>query len=204
MDGIARIWQSYKLPLILGSVSLFLIIVSLITLVKSTQVADPILFSSSVINQASASANIDNIFVDVEGAVVKPGLYQLSKSSRVEDAIAKAGGLSSEANLTQIAKTINRAARLSDGAKLYFPKTGDTSLSQSSSGLNSPGNTGDEFFLVNINSASQTQLEALPGIGPSTAQKIINNRPYQTLEELVSKKALGQSLFSKLKDQLTL
>ena len=58
--------------------------------------------------------------------------------------------------------------------------------------------------LININSASQTELEALPGVGPVTAGKIIDGRPYQTLEELKSKKAVGNALFEKIKDKLTI
>lgn len=57
---------------------------------------------------------------------------------------------------------------------------------------------------VSVNSALAEDLEALPGIGPVTAKKVIDNRPYQTLEDLVNKKAMGQALFNKLKDQLTL
>jgi competence protein ComEA len=105
-----------------------------------------------------------------------------------------------------IARTINRAAKLSDGAKLYFPLLGDPSaavgqpLSAGSLGSIAP-NVPNPF---NINTASESELEALSGIGPVTAGKIIAGRPYMRLEELVEKKVLSQSLFTKLNGQLAL
>jgi competence protein ComEA len=130
--------------------------------------------------------------------VVNPGVYELPGRSRVEDAIVAAGGLTSEADEERIALTLNRAANLVDGAKLYIPKTGESTAPVTSYNLES------QSPLVHINFASQSELEALPGVGPVTAQKIIAGRPYQTLDELVSKKAVGQSLFEKIKPQLAL
>lgn len=63
---------------------------------------------------------------------------------------------------------------------------------------------GSDAMLISINSASQFELELLPGVGPVTAQKIIDNRPYETLEELVIKKAVGQKLFEKIKQYVSL
>lgn len=183
----AAIWKAYKIPIILGSISLLCIAISLTLLIKFYQSADPIEFSQ----EASPSEIL--LAVDIEGAVINPGVYQLPAGARVEDAIAVAGGLSDEADEERIAGSINRAAKLSDGAKLYIPKKGDAA---------SP--VGDLGNLLNINSASASDLEALPGIGLVTAKKIIDGRPYQTLEELVSKKAISQSLFEKLKEQLSL
>lgn len=195
-----QIWQVWKVPIIVGILSLILIATSVILLIKSTQTTAPIEFSSDkIINQASDSAKQNSLIaVDVEGAVVNPGLYQLPSGSRVEEAIIAAGGLSEEADEVKISKSINRAAKLVDGAKLYFPKIGEK---ESIGDLGNPSNLGD---LANINSASKSELEALPGIGPVTAQKIIDGRPYQTLEELVSRKVVGSSLFEKIKEKLTL
>lgn len=201
----ASVWQGYKVPIILGSVSLLCIAVSFALMVKSYQSDAPIQFSSDaagVLSESSSSSQM-LIAVDVEGAVAKPGLYKLPMGSRVEDAIAFAGGLSADADTDRIASSVNRASKISDGAKLYIPKKGDevTRVSISSSDPNTLGTFGQT---VNINAASQSELEALPGIGPVTAKKIISGRPYQTLEELVAKKAMSQSLFDKLRNELSL
>lgn len=203
---IGDVWSVYKIPIILGSISLLCIAISLTLLFKSYQTAAPIEFSSpaEVLTKESTLSAVLGITFDIEGAVVQPGVYQLPLGSRIEDAIGVSGGLSREADMDRIAASINRAAKITDGAKIYIPKIGD---SQNSTVFISTANTDKAALtsgLININTATTTQLESLPGVGPVTAKKIIDNRPYQTIEELVAKKALGQSLFDKLKDQMTL
>lgn len=174
-----------------------MIATSLILLVRSVQTTTPIVFS----DEASVAGVLSGtIQIDIEGAVVNPGVYELPAGSRVENAIVTAGGLSEEADEELLAKTVNRAAKVVDGGKIYIPIKGESSTLYDVSGNSS----GSLERLVNINSASQSELEALPGVGPVTAGKIIFNRPYQTLEELISKKAVGQSLFEKIKPQLAL
>lgn len=201
---ILKFWQLWKVPIFIGIFSLFLIITSIILLVKSSQSSVPIEFSSEkVSSQATESAKkISLISIDVEGAVVNPGLYQLPTGSRVEEAIAAAGGLSDEADEQKISQTINRASKLVDGGKIYIPKIG--SLDDRTMGRSEEVGKISGLETININTATLNQLDTLSGVGPVTAQKIIDNRPYQTLEELVSKKAMGQALYEKLKDKLTL
>ena len=189
MDA-AAVLRNYKIPILLGGISIVSIILSIVLLVKSTYTATPIQFSSDT-TEASRSATIT---VDIEGAVVNPGVYTLPAGSRVEDAITAAGGLESDADEELFAKTMNRAMKLVDGGKIYVP-------SLSSSSLSTLGTVGN---LVSVNTASQSELESLPGIGPVTAQKIIADRPYQTLEELIGKKAVGTALFEKIKDKISL
>lgn len=194
-----RIWQEYKIPILLGLGSIISIVSALIVLLKSFQSTTPITFE----NEASGSSVLgQTIAIDIEGAVNKTGVYQLTSGARVEDAIVAAGGLSEDADLERISSSVNRAAKLSDGAKLYIPRKGDSSGSVGGGQYTTSHMSG--VASVAINSASQSQLEALAGIGPVTAQKIIDGRPYQTLEELVTRKILFQSTFDKLKDQLTL
>lgn len=206
---LARVWKTYKAPIILGSGSILFIVISLTILIKSTQINTPITFSRSS-DEASGSGQGSTIVVDIAGAVRKPGVYPLSFGSRVEDAIAAAGGLSDDVDGDRLAKVVNRAAKLSDGAKLYIPKVGDTQTSRNSMTGQGPvsGETSHNIITglnpVSINAASQSELEALSGIGPATAKKIISGRPYTSLEELVTKKAIGQAAFDKLKGQLTL
>lgn len=139
------------------------------------------------------------ITVDVEGGVTKPGVYQLDSGSRVQDVLIKAGGLASDADRKVIAKTINLAQVLADGVKIYFPRVGDAAPV---SGENGGGSVAGAST-VNVNTATESDLDALPGIGPVTAGKIIAGRPYQAVEDLLQKKILSQSVFDKVRDQLS-
>jgi competence protein ComEA len=190
---VPEILRAYKTPMLFGGISILAIVVSVVLLVKSTQTgATPIEFSSDSV-EASNSAVLT---VDVEGAVTNPGVYTLPAGSRVDDALASAGGLGTNADEILFAKTINRAAKITDGAKVYIPEIG---VDQTSHNISTTQNG-----LVSVNFATLAQLDVLPGVGPVTAQKIIDNRPYQSLEDLVTKKAIGPSLYEKLKDSLSL
>lgn len=155
--------------------------------------------STAIVSPASTK----KIVIDVEGAVEKPGIYTLASESREQDAITAAGGLSPKADNASIAKEMNMAAKLSDGMKLYVPFVGDTSAGsvQGSQDLMVQGAaTGS----ISVNSANESQLDSLPGVGSVTATKIIQNRPYASLDELVSKKAVSKSTFDKIKDLISL
>lgn len=186
----------YRLPILLGGVSLLCIAFSLIIFVKSYERAAPIRFSSDQ-QQASVAGVVTDrtVVVDIEGAVNRPGVYELPHESRVRDAIEKAGGFSSDVDMDAVSRSLNQAAVISDGAKIFVPKVGESSTSET---------VGSVSMGINVNAASQSELESLSGVGPVTAGKIISGRPYMRLEELVEKKAMSQSLFDKLKDQLTL
>jgi competence protein ComEA len=139
-----------------------------------------------------------SIVVDIEGAVTKPGVYTLPADARVQDSLIAAGGLSSDADRKGIAKLFNMAAKLTDGGKLYFPFVGESVQTAS---VGTTGQVaGASTSIVNLNTASEAELDGLPGIGQVTAQKIITNRPYQTVDELTSKKVVTASVFAKIKD----
>ncbi len=198
--SLSEFWSYFKFPIVLGVICIICIALSISLFIKSYQYSEPIQFSSSQADESTDSTQSAqlSITIDVEGAVNHPGVYLLPEASRVEDAISKAGGLATSADVETISKTINRAAKLTDGAKLYFPKVGEKGAQSGETVMGSATST------VNINTASSEELEKLSGVGPATAKKIIDNRPYQTLEELVSKNALGQTLFERLKGQLAL
>lgn len=193
----APLWRLYRLPIMFGGLSLFFLIIAFVLLIKTTQISEPIRFHDEK-NQGSESGALGRtVTVDIGGAVNNPGVYTLEEGKRIEDAIIAAGGLSSEADNDKISIDINRAALLLDGAKLYIPKKGESQTVGTS-------NNAQKTISVNINTASEKELDTLPGIGEVTAQKIISGRPYQTLEELVSRKIMSQSVFEKIKTQLTL
>lgn len=155
------------------------------------------------------------IAVHVVGAVPRPGLYEFAEGARVQDAIDAAGGLLSSANVD----TINLAALLEDGQQLNIPyRTGQEPSGQSSSngdeGLFLPGATeepGDtdsgDNELVNINTASLEELDSLPGIGPTIAQRIIDyrdeNGPFAVIEDILNVSGIGPSTFDQIKDLIT-
>lgn len=161
--------------------------------------------------QESATDSAALIRVDVAGAVLRPGVYSVPAGSRINDAIAAALGLTDQADSQWIERNLNRAAKLVDGGKVYIPEKetgisdpnqrGQTVVMGISTQSDSLYHAGD---LLNINSADQSALEGLPGVGPVTAQKIISGRPYQAIEELKTKKILGSAAFEKIKNLLTL
>lgn len=184
--------EQFKLPIGLSVVGIVLIIGGVLA---SGLTKHP---STSSVPKESLVQNQKQISVDVSGAVNKPGVYQLPDGSRVEDAIKAAGGFSEQSNSEYISKYLNMAQKLSDGTKVYVPfigEEGGVSGGSVVAGVKAVAK-------VNINTAGQTELEALPGIGPVTASKIISDRPYGSLEELSSKKVVSKSVFEKIKDQL--
>jgi len=143
---------------------------------------------------------LKEIVIDVEGAVLKPGIYSIPVESREEDAIKAAGGLSPRADRGVIARSMNMAAKVSDGMKLYLPFVGEQPVTSAGD----QGVQGTSVSAISINSASESQLDSLPGIGPVTAGKIITNRPYSSVGELLSKKSVTSSVYDKIKDLVTL
>lgn len=142
---------------------------------------------------------IEEIVVDVSGAVIKPGVYVLESNMRMNDAVIAAGGLSADADREYIARSMNMASGLVDGQKVYIPIMGENEpveiISEAvvSDNLVSSG-------LVGLNSGSQSELDSLPGVGPATIEKIVDGRPYTTVEELLSKDILGKATYEKVKD----
>ena len=135
------------------------------------------------------------IVVDVDGAVVNPGVYRLSGDLRVGDAVGAAGGLRADADSSRV----NLAAKISDGQKVYVPAKQEQVISEKGEAISQQSSS-----LVSINSASEGELDALPAVGPVTAGKIINGRPYSTVDELLSKKAVTKSVFEKIKGLISL
>jgi len=139
------------------------------------------------------------VVVDVEGAVLHPGIIELPAASRVADAVEAAGGYSAEADLAAAAAQVNLAASLRDGQQIVVPVIGATSVGGGAG--NGAGG------LVDLNSASPDELDALPGIGPVSVEKIVaarEERPFATLEELVTRKVLTNAQVDKIRDLVTL
>ncbi len=148
-----------------------------------------------------------NIIVDIAGAVNSPNVAKLKEGSRVYEAIQAVGGLTQEADTT----SINMAAILQDGEKIYVPRRGEMPPVNTTSTL---GNNVGTFNpststngKVNINTATIDQLQTLNGVGPSTAQKIIDHRTqngaFRTTEDLKNVSGIGDKTFEKFKENIT-
>lgn len=131
------------------------------------------------------------LVVHVVGAVRRPGLYRLPAGSRVADALARAGGPTRRADTT----LVNLAAPLADGVQVVVPRRG-----QAASGAG--GGAGVAGGPVHLNSATAADLDALPGIGPVTAQKILDYRaqhgPFSSLEDLDAIPGIGPARIEQL------
>lgn len=177
-------------------------------------------------NQEQVSEEAEKIYVYVTGQVNIPGVVILNKGSRIADAINAAGGTTSKANTTKI----NLVYVLEDGMKVNVPSNDDlkkdsnfeyitkdsgegagdaNNLNTDSNSSGTSSNTKRERIssIVNINTATQTELETLPGIGPSTALKIINyrkeNGKFSSIEDLKNVNGIGDNKFEALKKYIT-
>jgi competence protein ComEA len=159
--------------------------------------APPIIIDNSLVQPG--------IVVDLRGEVVKPGVYELPAGSRLDDAIVAAGGLTADADLTQL----NLAARLQDGsvvtvsgtAALASTGTSEDGVPTDSASGSSPG------ALINLNTANAKELESLPGVGEVTAGRIIDyrevNGPYRSIDDLVHVQGISTRTISELRDFVT-
>jgi competence protein ComEA len=141
--------------------------------------------------------------VHVSGEVLQPGVYELSPGGIVQDAIEAAGGPAPNADLD----CINLALELKDQQKVYVPCQGEMAPPPPLSG-GGPGNGGTaEMSPLNINTATTTELERLPGIGPTLAQRIVEyrqaNGPFVTVEDIQEVCGIGRATFEDLKDLIT-
>lgn len=168
--------------------------------------------------QLAAPPTPPALVVYIVGAVAQPGVYNLPAGSRVQDAIQAAGGLSAQAN----SQGINLAAPLRDGIQLTVPEVGtqvvqtdgqpDTPVSDENSKLPSRSQsltlpTPTIRFPININTASLEELDQLPGVGLVIAQRIIDyreaNGPFPTKEAIMEVKGIGETIFERIKDLIT-
>ena len=148
----------------------------------------------------------ETVVVDVSGAVASPSVVELEAGSRVVDAIEAAGGLTEDADIS----SLNRAAVLTDGEKIYVPAEGEevdeATTSSSSSSSSSSESSSDTTELVNINTADADELDTLPGVGPVTAEAIIEDReangPFTSIEDIMRVSGIGEAKFADMQDYI--
>lgn len=157
-------------------------------------------------DQAALTSEPNAIVVHVDGAVASPGVYELAIASpRVRDAVDAAGGLAQGADTS----SMNLALPLGDGQKVHVPFEGEAAGAEadSSGGDAVVGSVSSSMpSLVNINSATAEELDSLPGVGPSTAAAIVEDRdangPFSSVEDLMRVSGIGEKKFAKLRDHI--
>ena len=143
------------------------------------------------------------LVVDVSGAVVNPGVYTLAEGSRVGEVLVAAGGLAADADREWVAATLNLAEAVTDGEKIYVPANQQIGESASQQDQQISASAGQKSAKVNINTASEAELDNLWGIGPSRATAIVAGRPYAATDEIVAKAGIPQSVYDKIKDAIS-
>lgn len=155
----------------------------------------------AAVNQAKP----ETIMVDVKGAVVNPGVYEAKIGDRVIDIIQLAGGLLENADKNQI----NFAMKVADEMVLYLPVLGEQSVENKSEApvTGSFATASSDEGKVNLNTASETELQTLTGIGPSKAAAILEYREtngrFREIEQLMEISGIGEKTFEKLKEEVT-
>ena len=159
----------------------------------------------------SVSSSPEAVVVDLSGAVINPGVYKLSKNSRVGDLLKEGGGLAKTAQAQWVLKNLNLAQKLADGEKIYVPFEWDTTQesggvaallsSDSKANINTATDaptTAVSSSTVNVNTATLDQLNELPGIGEVYARKIESGRPFKDLDDFTTRSGIPKSTVEKL------
>lgn len=204
-EKVFFLWKNFPIEIVLLLISLGLISISLFIFFKTKNQSQTITFEKKEELPLSSK-----IYVEIAGAVKKPGVYEINEGARLKDIISLAGGLTEEADKLFFSRNFNLAEFVFDQEKIYIPAkweieqglfTDQPSLIIQKTSISQ--NQQSTTLKININTASMEELESLPGVGKVTAQKIIDNRPYSLVEDLINKKVVGKSVFEKIKDLVT-
>ncbi|MCA1057982.1 helix-hairpin-helix domain-containing protein [Rossellomorea aquimaris] len=144
----------------------------------------------------------ENVFVDVKGEVMKPGLYEVRQGERLKFVIDRAGGFTDDADK----KMMNLAVKVTDEMMIYVPKIGEMEIVPPEI-VTPVSGTEAGHDILNINTASQQDFETLPGIGPSKAASFVQyreeNGPFSTIDEITNISGIGDKTFEKLKEHIS-
>lgn len=176
---------------------------------QKNEVDSDLVASSSeleIVQVCEKDPEFGRLTVDIGGAVKNPGVYQLDSGSRVNDLINIAGGFSKDVDKYHINKVLNLSQRLNDGEKFYIPTIEESieiqeKLLNKQTADNSMTNT---LGTISINSATKNELMNLTGIGEKRAEDMVSNRPYDSLNKLVEKGVLTQTIFENIKNAVSL
>lgn len=159
-------------------------------------------------NNILTEDKLEEIIIHIDGEVLNPGIIKLAAGSRIADAIEKSGGLTDNANISNV----NLAYQLSDGQKVHIPNVNETDeneITQHDAGTNIIKSGDDKKAgTININTATQSELESLSGIGSSTAAKIIDyrnkNGKFKNIQDIMNVSGIGEAKFNSIKDYISI
>lgn len=205
-----QLWQQYgKYALIIGAISVVLLFYFTRTEAQQPELLPltPTLEETKIEQQPiePEPPQVTTVLVDVKGAVKQPGVYPLTTEERIIDALTIAGGITDEADT----KLINYAQKLQDEMVIYIPKQGEEPPPEAVATQAQPTSTTSQTTTttVNLNTADETQLMTIPGIGPAKAASIISYRTEQgnftTIEDVKKISGIGDKTFEKLKDYIS-
>jgi len=219
--GETRAWQAFAPALALVTVAGLICAVVIGSLVLSNLPESAVAIvsgsaspragdSGPVASLSPSSPAVGDIVVDVEGAVQNPGVWRVPSGSRLGDAISAAGGYSAQVDIEAASVRLNLAEQVTDGQQVHVPLRGELTTTPAPVGTaasGGPGSTGATGGgLINVNTASEQELDTLPGIGPVTAAKITAARgesAFSSIDDLQQRGVVGQSVLDKIRELIT-
>ncbi len=213
---LTRLWQQKKMSIIAFGIAVVVILGAMLFAFAPNK-NDQLLIMSTEEQKANSEGSYSDslteaapertIFVHVAGSVSAPGLYELQEGARVNDAINIAGWFTDEADQT----SLNLARTLTDGEQLFVPsKTGESSSGAPNASISfgSNSNTSETAPKINVNRASEGDLQSIPGVGPSLAAKIIKDResngPFASVDDLTRVSGIGEKKLESMREFITI
>lgn len=205
--------KKYLFEILLLGTAVILTVISMVIYLENNQADDG---QEIVTTNHSDKVLSEKIFVDISGAVKSPDLYEMKFGARLKDIIKVAGGLSNDADKIFFNRNFNLARIIVDQEKIYVPSMTEINNGIFTENPRTLDYTSPNIFAnsasvstqtndkINLNNATVEELDQLPGVGKATADKIINNRPYSTIDDLLTKKSVNKGLFDKIKALITL
>lgn len=219
-SSLSPIWEKYKAEIILLISSLVIVFISSVIYIKSSASSEK--EEEVTIKEQKPEAiktPFKQIVVDLSGAVEKPDVYEITSGARLKDLLILANGLSSDTDREFFNRNFNLARILKDQDKIYIPSVNEVQTGAFKEPVRLVDLTEAQVFdptpvdpsrvlsastmKININTANATDLDSLSGIGLSTAQKIIQSRPYTSIEELLDKKIVKKNVYEKIKELIS-